>query len=110
MHTPAAAPVVQAAALQGAPTYAARNPGVVRRVQPRVAEGRTELRDSMFVVRSGDGMTVHFDTRDMRTRRAEKFEWIVRSTGAAVSAPGWRRPSLWVSCLGRCGRLPPMSY
>jgi len=108
----AAAPVVPAAMLQGATTYAVRNPvavptaatpvapppvaapvasratsGVVRRVQPRVAEGRTELRDSMFVVRSGDGMTVHFDTRDMRTRRAEKFEWIVRSTLPRLYGP-----------------------
>ena len=105
-----ATPMVPVASRQGAPMYAARNAaavptpaavsaapvaapratvaaGVPRPVQPRVAEGRTELRDSMFVVRSGDGVVVHFDTNDMRTRRAEKFEYIVRSTLPRLYGP-----------------------
>ena len=89
----AVTPVVPVASRQEPPMYAARNaadlPAAATRVatrattptvQPRIAEGRTELRDSMYVVRSGSGVVVHFDTQDMRTRRPEKFEQIVRAT------------------------------
>jgi hypothetical protein len=45
-----------------------------------VAEGRTELRDGLVAVRSGDTVAVHFDTPATRTRRFDKFERIVRET------------------------------
>jgi hypothetical protein len=51
---------------------------------PRVPEGRTELRDSMYVVRAGSSATVYFDTPLARTRRRDKFEAIVRATLPAV--------------------------
>jgi hypothetical protein len=47
---------------------------------PIVAEGRTELRDGIVAVRTGDTVAVHFDTPMTRTRRPEKFERIVRAT------------------------------
>lgn len=84
--SPAPALPTASAAAAPAPTRAV---GVAARpVQPRVAEGRTDLRDSIFAVRSGDGVTLHFDTGDMRTRRAEKFEQIVRSTLPRLYGPG----------------------
>ena len=51
---------------------------------PIVAEGRTELSAGVFVVRSGETVTVYFDTPEARTRRPEKFEQIVRATLPAV--------------------------
>jgi hypothetical protein len=51
---------------------------------PVVAEGRTELAGGIFAIRSGDTVTVHFDTDDARTRRPEKFEQIVRATLPAI--------------------------
>ena len=49
-----------------------------------VPPGRTNLADSLFAVRSGDTVVVHFDTSPARTRRADKFERIVRQTLHAV--------------------------
>lgn len=49
-----------------------------------VAEGRTALRDGMSVERSGDSVTVHFDTPVYRTRRRDKLEQVVRATLPAV--------------------------
>ena len=49
-------------------------------VRPIVAEGRTELGDSVFAERTGAEVTVHFDTELLRTRLDEKFERIVRMT------------------------------
>jgi hypothetical protein len=46
----------------------------------KVPEGRTGLRDSMYVERSGDSVVVHFDTELARTRRRDKFETTVRVT------------------------------
>src|SRR5205823_1353845 len=43
-------------------------------------QGRTDLPDSLFAVRSGDTVVVHFDTSPARTRRGDKFERIVRQT------------------------------
>ncbi|HKG92018.1 MAG TPA: hypothetical protein VKA84_09015, partial [Gemmatimonadaceae bacterium] len=43
-------------------------------------EGRTELGEGVYAMRAGDTVTVHFDTPLTRTRYAEKFERIVRST------------------------------
>lgn len=47
-------------------------------------QGRTDLPDSVFAVRTGDTISVHFDTSPLRTRRADKFESIVRQTLHAV--------------------------
>lgn len=53
-------------------------------ITPIVPQGRTDLRDSTFAVRSGDTVVVHFDTSPLRTRRADKFETVVRQTLPAV--------------------------
>jgi len=45
-----------------------------------IPEGRTELGDSLFALRDGRTVTVHFDTPQMRTRRRDKFERVVRAT------------------------------
>ena len=60
-------------------------------LKPIVAEGRTALRDGLVAVRTGDTITVHFDTPLLRTRQPLKFEQLVRATlpaiyGAAVEA------------------------
>jgi hypothetical protein len=60
-------------------------------LKPIVAEGRTALRDGLVAVRTGDTVTVHFDTPLMRTRQPQKFEQLVRATlpaiyGAAVES------------------------
>jgi hypothetical protein len=47
-------------------------------------QGRTDLPDSLFATRSGDTVAVHFDTSPARTRRADKFDHIVRQTLRAV--------------------------
>jgi len=49
-------------------------------VNPVVAEGRTDLGDSVYVERAGGEVTVHFDNAMLRTRFEEKFERTVRST------------------------------
>jgi len=54
---------------------------------PIVRQGATHLSDAVVAIRSGDSVTVHFDTPRARTRRAEKFEQIVRSTLPAVYGP-----------------------
>jgi hypothetical protein len=60
-------------------------------LKPIVAQGRTALRDGLVAVRTGDTVTVHFDTPLLRTRQPQKFEQLVRATlpsiyGAAVEA------------------------
>jgi hypothetical protein len=67
---------------EAAPTTAAVTPAPAERSAPApiVAEGRTELRDGIVAVRTGDTVAVHFDTPMTRTRRPEKFERIVRAT------------------------------
>lgn len=45
-----------------------------------LGQGRTTLTDSIFAVRSGDSVIVSFDTKGNRTRRADKFEQMVRTT------------------------------
>jgi hypothetical protein len=47
---------------------------------PVIAEGRSELRDSIFALRQGATVEVQFDRPMARTRRPEKFERIVRMT------------------------------
>ncbi len=58
---------------------------------PIVAHGRTALRDGLVAVRTGDTVSVHFDTPMLRTRQPQKFEQLVRATlpaiyGAAVDS------------------------
>jgi hypothetical protein len=72
---PPAPPVVQAPA---APTTPTATPAATP------ANGRTELQGGMYALRSGDTVTVYFDTPEARTRRPDKFEQIVRSTLPAV--------------------------
>ena len=45
-----------------------------------LSQGRTTLADSIFAMRSGDSVIVNFDTKGNRTRRADKFEQMVRTT------------------------------
>jgi len=56
-------------------------------VRPIVAEGRTDLGDSVFAERVGADVTVHFDTELLRTRLDEKFERVVRMTLPKVFGP-----------------------
>jgi hypothetical protein len=51
---------------------------------PQVAAGRTPLADGVFVDRSGDSVTVRFDTPVHRTRRHDKFDHVVRMSLPAV--------------------------
>lgn len=55
--------------------------GILRSV---IAEGRTELQNGIYALRTGDTITVHFDTPEARTRRPEKLEQIIRATLPAV--------------------------
>ena len=48
--------------------------------RPVVGEGRTELPDESFAIRTADTVTVHFDTELGRTRRPEKLERVIRAT------------------------------
>ena len=50
------------------------------KLEPKIAEGRRNLAESMFAVREGAEVTVHFDTDAWRTRYDWKFERVVRST------------------------------
>jgi hypothetical protein len=52
-------------------------PGVLA---PTVPEGRTDLGGGVFAERFGDTVVVHCDTPESRTRRADKFASVVRST------------------------------
>jgi hypothetical protein len=54
---------------------------------PLLPSGRTDLLDSMFAVRTGDTVVVHFDTSPARTRRGDKFDRVVRQTLGAVYGP-----------------------
>jgi hypothetical protein len=56
-------------------------------LSPIIAEGRSELAESTYAVRTGDTVRVVFDTELGRTRRPEKFERIVRETLSAVYGP-----------------------
>jgi hypothetical protein len=63
----------------------------VAELAPTIGEGRTSLRDGVVAHRSGDEITVNFDTPLTRTRRPEKFEAVLRATlpqifGASVDS------------------------
>ncbi|MGH7719219.1 MAG: hypothetical protein ACREON_10285 [Gemmatimonadaceae bacterium] len=62
--------------------------GLSRPIDPIVREGRTQLSDSLVVVRKGNLLTLHFDWPMLRTRRAEKFERLVRATLPSLYGPG----------------------
>jgi hypothetical protein len=49
-----------------------------------VAEGATNLSDSVVAVRAGNTVTIQFDKQGYRTRRVDKVERIVRTTLPAV--------------------------
>ena len=49
-------------------------------IGPIIPQGRTDLPDSLYAVRRGDTVVVNFDTGPARTRRADKFERVVRQT------------------------------
>jgi len=53
-------------------------------IGPILPQGRTNLVDSVFAVRRGDTVVVSFDTGPGRTRRADKFEALVRQTLRSV--------------------------
>ncbi|HKO15209.1 MAG TPA: hypothetical protein VJU87_03165 [Gemmatimonadaceae bacterium] len=67
-------------ASQGATEPAATPLVTPTRLAPVIADGRTELGDSLYATRSGDTVYVYFDTQVTRTRRRDKFERVVRST------------------------------
>lgn len=56
------------------------------RIAASIDAGRTDLDDGRYVERSGDSITVRFDTPVFRTRRHDKFEQVVRTTLPAVYA------------------------
>lgn len=81
-------PIVSQAAKATRPVAARPTPrpaptGIV----PAISEGRRELGDSMFAVREGIQVTVHFDTDERRTRYDWKFEDVVRATLPIVYGP-----------------------
>jgi hypothetical protein len=45
-----------------------------------LGQGRTTLADSIYAIRTGDSVVVNFDTHGNRTRRADKFEQMLRTT------------------------------
>ena len=73
--TPAAPPIADSTPAK---------PPVTPSLASLLPQGRTDLPDSVFAVRMGDTVVVHFDTSPLRTRRADKFELIVRQTLHAV--------------------------
>ena len=84
------APVVAQAAK---PTPAAARPAprpAPAPIVPAISEGRRELGDSMFAIREGAQVTVHFDTEERRTRYDWKFEDVVRATLPIVFGPDAR--------------------
>ncbi len=92
-ETAQAEPVLQASAPPRpvAPERAPKADAAAPKLEPKIAEGRRDLAESMFAVREGPEVTVHFDTDALRTRYDWKFERVVRSTlpivfGSAVRA------------------------
>ncbi|HET7458607.1 MAG TPA: hypothetical protein VFJ74_13255 [Gemmatimonadaceae bacterium] len=67
-------------ATDAVPRTAAAVAAPVAAAAPIVAEGRNLLKGPAVAVRAGDVVTVQFDAPETRTRRADKFESIVRLT------------------------------
>jgi hypothetical protein len=80
----AAAPTASVTAPAAAPTASVAAPAPAPRSETPLrivlAEGRTELSDSLFAERSGSDVVIHFDNSEWRTRFEEKFERLVRLT------------------------------
>lgn len=87
--SPSGAPEAAELAPAGIPSAVPRPaPNVTRSaVLPSIAEGRTDLGDSVFADRAGTQVTVRFDNSLLRTRFAEKFERTVRGTLPRVFGP-----------------------
>jgi hypothetical protein len=84
---PVSAPVVANSAA-ARPDTAAPRPAVSTPpapvLRPVIPLGRTDLPGSLYAERRADTVVVHFDTSPARTRRADKFEAIVRQTLRSV--------------------------
>lgn len=74
-----ASPVAKRAETRPAPVTQ-RAPQAAAALTPVVAEGRTDLGDSVYADRAGSEVTVNFDNSMLRTRFEEKFERTVRAT------------------------------
>jgi hypothetical protein len=80
--------VIASAGTPAAPSYTNTSPAATPAptsaaapvLRPTIPEGRRELGDSMFAMREGSNVTVHFDTETLRTRFDWKFEGVVRAT------------------------------
>ena len=72
--------VVEYAAASPAPQPSAPPSPAEPPAQPIVPEGRSTIGDSITADRSGSTVSVKFDAPLLRTRRADKFEGIVRAT------------------------------
>lgn len=80
-RAPTATPTPTRDAAQPAPRVAAKPRAVApAAVQPVIREGRKALGDSMYAERTGDSVSVIFDTEALRTRFDWKFEGVVRLT------------------------------
>jgi hypothetical protein len=79
-------PVVQQSAekpVESAPSVAAPTATPARPTAHAgyvLVEGRTQLTDSIFAVRTGDSVVVNFDAYGYRTRRSDKLETSLRTT------------------------------
>jgi hypothetical protein len=77
--TPIATP-----ALAGQPTAPAAIEPAKPPFEPVVAHGQSALADGAVAVRGDSDVVVTFDNQTLRTRRADKFEQVVRATLTAV--------------------------
>ena len=77
ISTPSTAALVAAPAPTPAPPV---TPPTIPAMSPVIPVGRTMLRDTMVAERVGDTVRVSFDLLLSRTRRADKFEAIMRAT------------------------------
>lgn len=71
--------VATSAGTSATPVLASSTPQP-RGLQPSIGEGRNDLGDSVYAIREGQQVTVHFDTETLRTRFDWKFEGVVRAT------------------------------
>ncbi len=71
--------VVQLASMASAPATAPAA-SVAAGPSPSIEEGVSTLKGGLEAVRHGDTVVVSFDTPDARTRRADKFERLLRQT------------------------------
>jgi hypothetical protein len=78
---PTPAPAVEEAPAETTPVVTAPVAGTRSTEDASLlGQGRTVLTDSIYAIRAGDSVVVNFDTFGNRTRRADKFEQIVRTT------------------------------